>query len=229
MALLAAAIPAGISAVGALGSYLYKRKKRAPAFKNTDYGIYLKRLSEEGIYSPEQRRIMLNQTGRQAGNVASIRRAKSRGQLVSRGLGGSVTGARLLDRPYREAQRGLAGTAERISMENEQSKRRAAERYAMGQTESRERRRVESRQDVGGLIQGLAGAGQQFAGNYLRGRQIESLGEYRKGLADAREARGKVSFPDDWENLGNRERIRWAAANGDVDLITKLLMLGEIE
>ncbi|MFH1319368.1 MAG: hypothetical protein ABII90_01780 [Bacteroidota bacterium] len=192
MALLAAAIPAGISAIGSGINYLARRKKRTPTFASTEYGKYLRQLAEQGIYNPALRQTMIAGAGRQSGNIASQRIAKSKGYLASRGMGNSVAGARLLAQPGIERQRGIQDYEQNLMIKNEMSKQQARQQLAQGITGAEDIRRQEGKEDISQLIGGITGAVGQGVGNYMQLKQLEDLKSYREGMAEAAMARAKA-------------------------------------
>ena len=133
------AIPAISAGVSALGSFLSNRN-RTPKFGSSEYAQYLRGIGKTGIYTPTVRNRILGSISRTAGNTAQQRTSYARGQLESRGMGRSIAGLRLLDRPGREAQYQVAEGAEKIETENELSKVNANESYARAMWENQQQR-----------------------------------------------------------------------------------------
>ncbi len=150
------AIPAAIQAGTALAKYA--TRKKTPSFEGTKYGKYLRRIGEEGRFSPGERSTMLGQVSSRAGNVAQQERAGIRGYLENRGMGRSIAGTRALNEPGLERMRTVSGATERIELENERSKEAALEEYERARYGSQMQMAGEERQAKSELWGGLAGA-----------------------------------------------------------------------
>ncbi len=168
-------IPAGIQAGSSALKYL--TRKKSPSFRGSAYGRYLKKTGQEGRYSASARQGILGQVSSRAGNVAGQERARTRGYLEAKGLGGSIAGVGELAKPGLERQRIVAGASERLNVENELSKQRAQEAYAMRSHESRMQRAQEEQRSRSELFGGLAGAavsgGQAAFSKYRFDKQTE--------------------------------------------------------
>ena len=183
-------IPAGIQTTSSL--LKYGTRKKTPSFANTSYGRYLRKLREEGKYSPEVRSRMLGQVSSQAGNVAQQERARTRGLLEYSNMGESIAGIRELNAPGLERMRTVAGAGERLGIENELSKQQAGLQYAQLDTASQMQRKQEAQQAIGDLIGGFEGAGMMGITEYLGNLEYEELlniykklmggGDYTGGL-----------------------------------------------
>ena len=148
--------PAAIQGASSLAQYLGRSKKGA--FEDTPYGKYLRRLEEEGKYSPKAKSLMLGEVSGRAGALAQQQTASTRGYLESTGMGKSIAGAKLLSAPGRGAMREVAGTARNIELENELAKQQAGREYGTAATrwgEQRAGERTAARQQ---LVGGLGGA-----------------------------------------------------------------------
>ncbi len=165
-------LPAAIQGAATLGKYIYDRNKRTPDFSSTAYGRYLKHKSQVGIYPETVKEKILSQIGAEAGNVGQQQRAIIRGQLLSKGMGGSVAGVRMLNEPSQDRMRGIITARKQLEIENEMSKQQAGEQLAMGETQIAEQQRAEKRANVGGLIGGVVSAGTSLAGGYYQQKQF---------------------------------------------------------
>lgn len=150
--LIPAAVQAGIAGIG------YLARKKSKPFEKTAYGGYLRKRSEQGMYSPEARRTIIGQVGGRAGTIEQQERARRRGYLEARGMGGSIAGGRFMGEPSRERMRIVSGATKDIEREQEQSKEEASRQYAIERTRSGDIRRAEETQARGELYKGLAGA-----------------------------------------------------------------------
>ncbi len=236
--LLAAGIIGGVKAAGAGINYLLNRKKKPPKFANTEYGRYLKQLSEQGMYNPALRQSMMGQAGRESGNVAGQHYMQSKGYLTSRGMGNSVAGARLLAQSGIERQRAMQGFGERMTVENEQSKQTALSQYVQGVTGADEQRRLESKQNVSNLIGGLTDAATSGLGAYMQGKQMENTALYQQGMVTARNeanrinefkrlqelTRGTIPSAENIQVMSHRDLLNLASENKYPAHITNALL-----
>ena len=200
--MLAAFIPAAF-ALGKAGLEYYNASKNKPApFENTDEAKYLANVRENGVIAPGERRGLLGRAGAVAGNQASQRKADIRGGLISRGMGNSISGARLLDTPGRDTQRTLTNTGVNLDIMNEQSKNTAAQQYATKSTNRDDMRTQYSKQMTSGLIGGLTGAGASAYGAYANNTAIE-----------AAKPKG-IDFPANFATMSATDRYSFGVENG---------------
>lgn len=229
-------LPSAVSAIGGAASYAYKRRKRTPDFSATAYGKMLRKEAVEGKYSPRTKGIMLGKVGRELGTVEQRRKAETRGELTRLGAGAerSIAGIKVLGAPGRETARGMRETATGIELEQEESKRRAREEFAMRQYQHKEMRRAEAREDVSGLITGITGAvgagvSAKFQMEQLKieqaqkTRQLDIEEEYKTkmgqyytnmGLASiARATQQGFVIPGDFSQMTHPEIVKFAIEN----------------
>lgn len=166
--LIPTAVSAGISAL----SYASRPKMRP--FEETAAGQYLTRLSSEGRFPLATRQKMVGEVGRRTGTQAQIGRSRIRGGLAARGMSGSIAGQRLLAQPGIARMGLMESAAERIDIENELSKARAAEQLAMRSTDREVAGTMMESQAKRGLLTGLGTAGlQTFQDIYVGGQQAD--------------------------------------------------------
>lgn len=156
---------------------LYGKKKAKPKlFEKTFAGRHLKKISEEGKFDPGVRQGILNLMGVRAGGEISKRTAATRGYLTSRGMGGgTIAGARLMDRPRRELQQQLTERGAELDIENEMSKLEAEYKLRTGKDASREQKRqwrAEFYRDVGAGVEDI---GRDVGMAYMTGGTSEIL------------------------------------------------------
>lgn len=194
MALLPYLIPSLIQAGGGLLGYATRPKRRpiTPAFETTKYGGLLQKRAREGLYPPSVRGGILRGIGERTGSVAQQERARIRGGLVSRGMGESVAGLRVLGEPGRRRM-GILGEAERgLMVESEMGKRQAEEELARLSTEFGMRRsaeeeqiRLEAKQAISDLVGGFAGAGMMGVTDWIERMDYNELMNIYKQLLGA--------------------------------------------
>jgi len=168
--------PSAMKGISSLASYFTRQK--TPRFGSTDYGKYLQQLGEEGIYDPKTRRTMMGQYSRPLANIAQQRKSTMAGYLESIGLGDSIAGASVLGRPGRELQRGVGEYGERLTTENEASKKRALGEYARLGSMTDEQRRVEDANATANLVGGLFGAVGEGVGKAYQTKRMGELASY---------------------------------------------------
>ena len=201
-------IPAGIQAGASVLGYLARRKRRTPEFGSTAHGKYLRKIREQGMYSPTAKAGILGEVGKQAGNIEHQERTRIRGYLESIGAGKSISGGKLLSSPGMERLRSVSGEAGKLERQNELSKVTAGEEFARRKTEHRRIRSGEKSEEVGGLVGGLAGAGMSAYGAF----QAKEAGiPYAHGLDESATdiLRAKIMYgedptsmlPEGWENF----------------------------
>ncbi len=168
-ALLAAGIQGGKSLIG----WLQKRRNKIPSFGGTEYGKYLKGVSEMGIISPTEQSNLISRSASLSGNVAANNRAGIRGYLESRRMGNSIASASALAQPELQLQRDIYGTSQDIELENERSKSLAEEGYARESYQNMLQRKGQSRADFGELISGVADAGTTGVLGYYQAKEAK--------------------------------------------------------
>ncbi len=214
-------LPAAAKGLATVYDYAKRRKNRIPAFESTDYGKYLKDVSEKGSIPPEQKMTLMRRATTEAGVQAQRRKAYIKGRLIKSGMEGSVAGVAELAKPDIETQRLAQTTSENIDLANVDTKRQAAREFAVQKYQNSVARSEQNRQDTGALVSGLAetvGTGVQ---GYLQDRAYKSaeesrtaLEKYRQTMAEAAAARAKAgsdtSVPDasapdsDWLMWGKK-------------------------
>ena len=232
---LLAYAPAAISAISSLVGHA--GRKKTPSFGNTPYGRYLQKVSEEGMYSPEVEREMVGRVAGQAGNISQIRKAGIRGQLESKGLGNSISGARLLSDPEREQQRTVTDYTSRLDEREGIAKGNALRDFAIGKTQSEGQKRMEDSQAKAKLIGGLGGAAASAAGTMYEQGQLKSLVD--KGYPDIRglspeTVRSLGSYMSDTARAGYYDRQGNAVSNDadfqrNIEEIRRLHSIGDTE
>jgi len=192
-ALLAYA-PAAVSAATSLAEY-FGRKKR-PKFKDTETARVLKRLSEQGVYSPAARGNLVGRMSGTLGNLANTRKTNLRGWLESRGMGKSIAGRSLIDSVDRDVMKRLSDYARDLDARNELSKANALREYAERAAAWNQRRREEESRARRELFRGL--------GNALAG----GIGAYARGLAP-----DGIRIPENFTEMNAIELFKWAREN----------------
>ena len=144
----------------ALAKYLWGRMNQ-PEFGETSYAKRLKERMNIGKYGPAQRREIIGDVAKTAGNIAQGAKAGYRGRLASQGMLGSVAGMGKQAEIDAQAITPVSDTARKINVANVESKEQAKDEYAMAETSWAERVRQqkgENRQQlVGGVVDAAAG------------------------------------------------------------------------
>lgn len=173
-------IPGIVKGTTSIANYISARRNKTPSFGATEYGKHLRTIGEQGIYSPDVQSRMLSETTRTAGNIAQGRIASTRGYLESRGIGTSIAGARVLDRPVQDVQRQVGEQANRLTIANEMSKVSAKDRYVQMLYQNQLARKQEARGDTSALLGGLAGAGVSMYQDKMAYDEQEQIKEWLK-------------------------------------------------
>ncbi len=162
----------GAAAASGLGSYLNYRsqkKDRRPWYHKTKSAQALKRIGEEGVYSPTARSGMLGRQSGLLGGRANIRKTGLRGWLESRGMGKSIAGRGLVEGVDAGTTKSLSDYGRDIDIENELSKVRARRDYATQadawNEQAREEKMGQKQQLYSGLGQALSMGVQGYMGS----------------------------------------------------------------
>jgi len=194
-------IPAGIQAA----STLLQKRPRTPNPRNTEYGRFLGRVQNEGVYSPAVRASILGRVGGVTGNVAQGRTADLRGRLASMGMLNSVAGARLLDAPGRQRMRTLGDAAANLGTMNEMTKFEAGKELAGAMHNYRGARSMERAEDFNSRLSGLAGA----AGTAVQGFQQSQMMEQMPPM-NPLTGGAMVSIPPELGQMSEGDAYAWA-------------------
>jgi hypothetical protein len=167
------AIPALAQGGAAIASYLSKRNaiRNSPRLENTAYGKELQRQASEGRYSPSAISEMTGKVSRQAGNQANYQSVRTKGNLISRGMGNSIAGQRLLSEPYTAAAETVSDYRGGLETANEASKVSAREKYGQLKYQEQQNRAMAMGDAKAGLWGGLGSAVASGVGSYLSQRQ----------------------------------------------------------
>lgn len=179
---------------------------KAEGFGQTEYGKYLQKMSEQGMYTPAEEQRMLSRVSREAGGIEQEARQRYMGQLAARGLEGSVAGARGMNELTSRRMQIVSGAQQEISQSELEAKRRAEEIFAQTHTQYQQ-----SYQDVrdqymlsaiearhGGaaaataaraagseaLVRGIGSGVQTAATTWAQGLQAKDLNDTLSGLLD---------------------------------------------
>jgi len=227
-----ALIMAGGKGISSIGKYL-TRPKTTP-YRTSAMGKYLRRISEQGIYSPAMQSRILGRTTSAAANVAQSRRSKTRGYLESMGMGTSIAGARALDQPLSELQRTASEKASELELANEMSKINALRQYYMGAEQHKAMKEGRATQAKSELFSGLGGAVESGMGSYLTGKQlgmaekqlmpqINLLAARAKYYGADRGAKTEIPATNKFLKMSETDVMRWAYENGmDPDDLLRL-------
>jgi len=197
-------IAAAGKAVGA-GINYFTRKKR-PKFGKTSYAKRLKERMKTGDISGQERGMVMSRVGQTAGNVANVAKTNFKGNLISRGMEGSVAGlGKMADIDARKMDQ-LSDTSRSIDVQNIQSKNRAKDTYAQAKTAWKEGRRNEDNAATSELFGGLTGAATGYIGDKMNIAQqqqgyaqqmamsqpqiVRSMDAYKSGNMDAGQLEG---------------------------------------
>jgi len=183
-----AAILAAAQGVGAGMNWLMNR--RMDKFDDTAYGQRLRSLMKTGMYTPNAMSRIVGGVSKATGNAAQTARADYKGRLINRGMERSIAGQAGMNQIEAERMGKLADVTERLEMENELSKQRAADQYAEAKTSYSEGVKEWNRQNNANLVSGVVDA----AGTYVQGK-------IQKPLQDAQAAREQAYT----EYLGRKE------------------------
>jgi hypothetical protein len=153
---------AGVSGAKWLSS---KYGKKKPSMKDSPYGKELSRQANEGMYSPKAKAIMTNKAGQTFGATADDSVSDYKGQLISKGMGSSIAGAKgIKDIKLKQAE-AVQKVASKVELDNETSKVSAKKELSMGQYqdklanwEASNSRNQELVSGVGGAIAGKVGS-----------------------------------------------------------------------
>jgi hypothetical protein len=168
--LLIPAFQAGMS----LLQYYRDKKHGTPAFDRTEEGKRLKRVIDEGLYSPTVRSKLLAPIARDVANRASIERAKAKGELIASGMDDGIAGKSLLTQPGMKAMEIISDKGEMLESQNELTKEQALDEYSFLKDKHNRTRLNESRERNANMVSGLFGVGINAVGN-LRASAAEKL------------------------------------------------------
>ncbi len=181
-----AGITSAVKGLFSLGDYLSRREQIKALGKETEEEKYLKRLSKEGIYPESVKGKILGTVGARAGGIAHRAVAKTRGELISIGMGRSIAGKRALTEPYIKQIGEISETARQLDIENVLSKERAGREYAgrksMRELMGTQAKMEASRELFGGLGGAVVSGVSSVIGEYYLGKaeKIEALKPYVK-------------------------------------------------
>jgi hypothetical protein len=187
-------LPAAAKGLATVYDYAKRRKNRIPAFESTDYGKYLKDVSEKGSIPPEQKMALMRRATTEAGVQAQRRKSYIQGRLIKGGMEGSVAGVAELAKPDIETQRLAQTTSENIDLANVDTKRQAAREFAMQKYQNSLARSEQNRQDTGALVSGLADTVGTGVQGYLQKEQIRKSDEYRTKMLEVAKARAMRGY-----------------------------------
>lgn len=207
-------LPAAISGVTTLADYFGRKKNKMPKFKNTAAARELKRVSQQGVYSPEVKNNLLAQQAGQLGQQENQRRMSIKGHLMQSGMENSIAGLSPLmaNERYTDAQQRDYGRT--LDTQNALSKADARMQYAQASDQWSGARRNERSQRFQGLLGGLADTGMLAAQGYQQG-QMQNAAQQRDAqmndLLNQYEAAMKSGDYDTAEAIG----FRIGALEGD--------------
>ncbi len=101
-----------------------------PKFQNTRFGRLLRNRREQGNLTPGQEMNVLGRTATKATKQANLANRRYMGNLINRGLQGSVSAQRGLREAEADVRRTVADTGRRIFDSEERAKSTARENYA---------------------------------------------------------------------------------------------------
>ena len=194
-------IPAGIQAASAL----LQKRPRTPNPRNTEYGRFLGRVQNEGVYSPAVRASILGRVGGVTGNVAQGRTADLRGRLASMGMLDSVAGARMLDAPGRQRMRTLGDAAANLGSMNEMTKYEAGKELAGLMHNYRGIRSQERAEDFNTRLSGLLGAAGTAYDGYRQNQMMEQMPPMNPITGGA-----MVNIPPELGSMSEGDAYAWA-------------------
>ena len=145
-------IAQGVAKAGKAGSRLLQ-----PKFQNTRFGRLLRNRREQGNLTPGQEMNVLGRTATTATQQANLANSRSMGNLINRGLQGSVSAQRGLREAEADVRRTVADTGRRIFDSEERAKSTARENYARAMDRDANERR--------NAVLGTIGSVAETAGN----------------------------------------------------------------
>ena len=176
---------AGITAAGEAikwGVNRYNESKR-PKFKDSEYAKEMLRRKKEGIYSPEAMNEIQGSANKQFAGGAQSGKARLEGDLISKGLGGSIAGVRAKNEYDIAASGKRSDLAGELSTEQEMSKITAADQYNQALYEDKQQswqnKSQANQQLFSGLVDGLSPIANKYIQNGMpipKDKLVEILG-----------------------------------------------------
>ena len=173
-------IAQGVAKAGKAGSRLLQ-----PKFQNTRFGSLLRNRREQGNLTPGQEMNVLGRTATTATKQANLANRRYMGNLINRGLQGSVSAQRGLREAEADVRRTVADTGRRIFDSEERAKSTARENYARAMDRDANERR--------NAVLGTIGSVAETAGN-IYGQ--------RASTAQANQARKDQSYMNAVDKFG---------------------------
>ena len=152
-------IAQGVAKAGKAGSRLLQ-----PKFQNTRFGRLLRNRREQGNLTPGQEMNVLGRTATTATKQANLANRRYMGNLINRGLQGSVSAQRGLREAEADVRRTVADTGRRIFDSEERAKSTARENYARAMDKDKLERRQALIGTVGAIGETALKAGAQEYG-----------------------------------------------------------------
>ena len=156
-----------------------------PKFQNTRFGRLLRNRREQGNLTPGQEMNVLGRTATTATKQANLANRRYMGNLINRGLQGSVSAQRGLREAEADVRRTVADTGRRIFDSEERAKSTARENYARAMDRDANERR--------NAVLGTIGSVAETAGN-IYGQ--------RASTAQANQARKDQSYMNAVDKFG---------------------------
>lgn len=154
-----------------------------PKFQNSRYGRLLRDRKKQGNLTPGQEMNVLGRTATTATKQANLANRRYTGNLINKGLQGSVSAQRGLREAEADVRRTVANTGKDIYQSEEQAKSKAKLDYARAMDQDKAERRQ------AGL--GVLSAGIETAGN-LYGQKVQQQQATDKSYIDAMNTYGKA-------------------------------------
>ena len=149
-----------------------------PKFQNTRFGRLLRNRREQGNLTPGQEMNVLGRTATTATKQANLANRRYMGNLINRGLQGSVSAQRGLREAEADVRRTVADTGRRIFDSEERAKSTARENYARAMDKDANERRQALIGTVGAIGETALTAGAQEFG----AREARRLKDLPKGV-----------------------------------------------
>ncbi|MCP4493214.1 MAG: hypothetical protein GY820_38820 [Gammaproteobacteria bacterium] len=180
------------------------------SFEDTSYGQRLQEIANRGKYTPGMKSNIVGGVSRAAGGIASQARTQLRGNMIHRGMEGSIAGERGAGDINTAYMDRVSDTARAVEFANEQSKVDAKNEYARAKGGYQDRIDQFNQANNASLVGGLVDTGVGYVGGKIQQNMkfgdlpLTDRIDYRLKVSDAITDRKRVNNYSDKINAQNQ-------------------------